>query len=182
MKILFDFFPIIAFFIAFKVAGIYAATAIAMLASFIQVVWLRYKNKKFETMPLITFFTLLVLGSATLFFQNELFIKWKPTLVYWIMALIFLGSQYVGSKKPLIQRFAGESLALPQSIWNRLNLSWVLYFSIMGVLNLYVVRNYDTDTWVNFKLFGTLILTLIFIIAQGVYMYKHRNAIETKNM
>lgn len=174
MKLLFDFFPIAAFFIAYKWQGIYLATAIAIVASLIQVLWSRYKQGRFEKIPLITFFSILVMGGATLFLKNEIFIKWKPTVVYWILGLVFLASHFVGQQKPIIQRLVGETLPLPQSIWNRLNCSWVIFFFLMGILNLYVIHHYDTDTWVNFKLFGTLICTFVFILGQGIYMYKHR--------
>lgn len=174
MKLLFDFFPIIAFFIAYKCSGIYAATFIAILASLIQVLWLRFKNGKFEKIPLLTFGMMLLLGGATLFLQNELFIKWKPTVLYWTMAGVFLGSHFVGQRIPIMKRLAGETLPLSAHHWKRLNLSWVLFFMIMGCLNLYVVHYFDTNTWVNFKLFGTLGLTLVFILLQGVYLYKNR--------
>lgn len=175
MKILFDFFPIAAFFIAYKWQGIYLATAIAIAASLIQVLWSRYKQGRFEKIPVITFFSILILGGATLLFKNEIFIKWKPTVVYWILAIIFLGSHFVGSKKPIIQRFAGETVSLPNYVWSRINYSWCAFFFLMGIANLYVIHNFNTDTWVNFKLFGTLICTLIFIFGQAIYMYKHRS-------
>lgn len=173
MKILFDFFPIAAFFLAYKWYGIYIATGIAMVASLIQVLWSRKKAGRFEILPLVTLFSILILGGATLLFKNESFIKWKPTVVYWVLSLVFLSSQFVASKKPVMQRLAGDNIALPNVVWRRLNMSWVLFFLVMGVLNLYVMKHYDTNAWVNFKLFGTLGCTLIFIIAQGIYMFKH---------
>lgn len=181
MKILFDFFPILAFFIAYKWGGIYVATGIAMVASLGQVLWSRHKKGRFEMMPLITLFTILILGGATLLFKNESFIKWKPTVVYWVLALVFLGSQYFGQRKPIMQRLAEDNIALPNFVWQRLNVSWVLFFLCMGVLNLYVANQFDTDTWVNFKLFGTLLCTLIFIIGQGIYMFKHRTPETTQD-
>lgn len=170
MKFLLDFFPIVLFFIAYKLGDIYYATATAIFASFIQVAYSRYKKGFFEKVPLFTLITLIVLGGSTLIFRNELFIKWKPTAVYWLLALGFLLSQYVGQKKPLIQRLAENNIRLRAEAWKNLNYSWVLFFAFLGVLNLYVVYHYDTNTWVNFKLFGTFGLTLVFIILQGIYM------------
>jgi len=179
MKILFEFFPIIAFFIAYKWGGIYWATGVAMAASLVQVAWSRYKHRRFEILPLVTLGVILILGAATLLLKDEYFIKWKPTVVYWVLALVFLASHFVGSKKTIIQRLAGANITLPLLIWRRLNISWVLFFICMGILNLYVVYHFNTDTWVNFKLFGTLICTLIFIIGQGIYMFKHQSTSPT---
>ena len=172
MKFLFDLFPIALFFIAYKMGDIYLATITAIVASIVQVVWSRYKTGQFEKLPLITLGTIVILGGATLFFRNELFIKWKPTALYWILALALVISQFIGNK-PLMQRLLEQNVALPIKIWHQLNLSWALFFAAMGIANLYVVYHFDTDTWVNFKLFGTLGLTLVFIVLQGFYMTKH---------
>ncbi|HEV2524294.1 MAG TPA: septation protein A [Gammaproteobacteria bacterium] len=172
MKFLFDFFPIALFFIAYKMGDIYLATITAIVASVVQVLWSRYKTGRFEKLPLITLGTIVVLGGATLFFRNELFIKWKPTALYWVLALALVISQFIGNK-PLMQRLLEQNVALPTKIWHQLNLSWALFFAAMGIANLYVVYHFDTDTWVNFKLFGTLGLTLVFIVLQGFYMAKH---------
>ncbi len=174
MKFLFDFFPIALFFIAFKMGDIYLATITAIVASVIQVLWSRYKTGRFEKLPLITLVTIVILGGATLFFKNELFIKWKPTALYWVLALALFISQFIG-RKPLMQRLLEQNIELPIKIWHQLNLSWALFFAAMGIANLYVVYHFDTDTWVNFKLFGTLGLTLVFIVLQGFYMAKHFN-------
>lgn len=172
MKFLFDLFPIALFFIAYKMGDIYLATITAIVASIVQVVWSRYKTGQFEKLPLITLGTIVILGGATLFFRNELFIKWKPTALYWVLALALVISQFIGNK-PLMQRLLEQNVALPIKIWHQLNLSWALFFAAMGIANLYVVYHFDTDTWVNFKLFGTLGLTLVFIVLQGFYMAKH---------
>ena len=172
MKFLFDLFPIALFFIAFKMGGIYIATITVIVASAVQVLWSRYKTGRFEKLPLITLGTIVILGGATLFFRNELFIKWKPTALYWVLALALVISQFIGNK-PLMQRLLEQNVALPIKIWHQLNLSWALFFAAMGIANLYVVYHFDTDTWVNFKLFGTLGLTLVFIVLQGFYMAKH---------
>lgn len=172
MKLLFDFFPIILFFIAFKVFNIYIATAVAIISSIIQVFYTWFKNRRVEVMHIITLTIIVVLGSATLLFHNELFIKWKPTAINWIFAIAFITSQFFG-EKPLIRRMMENNIQLPNAIWTRLNLSWVIFFTTMGAANLYVIYNYDTNTWVNFKLFGILGLTVVFVIAQAVYLTKH---------
>lgn len=179
MKILFDFFPIILFFIAYKWGGIYIATLVAMAASLAQVLWGRFRLGHFEKMPVITLITLLVLGTATLLFRNEAFIKWKPTVVYWLLGLGFLLSQWIG-KKPAIQRIAEHTVQLEPYVWARLNISWALFFILMGFLNVYVMMNFDTDTWVNFKLFGSLGLTFLFVLGQSIYMLRHRSPSENE--
>lgn len=172
MKFLFDFFPIALFFIAYKLGDIYLATITAIIASLIQVAWSRYRQGKFEKLPLLTLGSIVILGGATLFFRDEMFIKWKPTAIYWVTSLAFLLSQFIG-KKPLIQRAAEKTIQLNSKIWTQLNLSWSIFFGLMGCANLYVIYNFDTDTWVNFKLFGTLGLTLLFVIVQAIYMARH---------
>ena len=181
MKFLFDFFPIVLFFIAFKMGDIYIATITVIVASAAQVLWSRYKTGRFEKLPLITLGTIVVLGGATLFFKNELFIKWKPTALYWVLALALVISQFIGNK-PLMQRLLEQNVVLPTKIWHQLNLSWALFFAAMGIANLYVVYHFNTDTWVNFKLFGTLGLTLVFIVLQGFYMAKYfKQPVSVKN-
>lgn len=172
MKLLFDFFPIFLFFLAFKFYGIYAATAVAMAASLVQLAAYRLKNKRFESTHVITFFSILILGGATLLLHNEIFIKWKPTILYWLLALFFLGSTAFG-KKPIIQRLMDKNVQLPTPIWKKLNISWSIFFIFLGCANLFVVYHYNTNIWVNFKLFGTLGLTLVFVIFQSLYMAKY---------
>jgi len=169
MKFLYDFFPILLFFIAYKLYGIYAATVAAIVASFVQVGWYWLQHRRFENMHLITLALLVVFGGLTLFLQDENFIKWKPTVINWLFAVVFLGSQFYG-KKTLVERMMGASIELPASLWPRLNLAWSLFFVFLGLVNLYVMYNFDTDTWVNFKLFGMTGLTLVFVLAQGVYL------------
>lgn len=172
MKLLFDFFPILLFFIGYKFYGIYAATIIAMVASLLQVGYFWFKHRKVEITHVITLVLILVLGTATLFLHNEMFIKWKPTAIYWAFTLLFLGSQIIGTK-PFIQRLMDDKITLPQNVWQRLNLSWALFFGCMGGVNLYIAYHYSTNTWVNFKLFGTLGSTIVFGILQALYMAKY---------
>lgn len=172
MKLLFDFFPIVLFFIVYKLAGIYTATAVAMLASLTQVAMYKLKYQRFEKMHLFSFAIIMVLGGATLFFHNPWFIKWKPTGIYWLSAIVFLTTNFVGSK-PLIQKMMEANVSLELKIWQRLNMAWALFFVIMGALNLYVAYHFDTDSWVNFKLFGGVGFTLLFVLIQAFYLTKH---------
>lgn len=184
MKFLFDLFPVILFFIAFKIPddpqqGLLLATAVAIIASVLQSGWYWLKYRRFESMHLITLALLLVLGGATLVLQDERFIKWKPTAVNWLFALVFLGSQYLGEKN-LVQRMLGGSVELPRSMWTRLNLSWVVFFLLLGIANLYVAFSFATETWVNFKLFGLMGLTLLFVFAQALFLARYSNPTDMK--
>jgi len=172
MKLLFDFFPILIFFVCYKFFGIYTATAVAMVASLVQVVFHRLKHQQYEKMHLISLSLIMVLGGATLFFHNPWFIKWKPTGIYWLSSLVFIGSAFIG-KKTLIQKMMEGNISLPPNIWGRLNIAWAMFFIIMGALNLYVAYYYDTDFWVNFKLFGGAGFTLIFVFFQALYLTRH---------
>jgi len=167
MKLLFDFFPIILFFIVFKTHGIFAATAVAILATFVQVGFYWLKHRRFEKMHLITLVLISVFGGATLLLEDEIFIKWKPTVLNWLFAVVFIGSQYIG-KKTIAERMMGQAIKLPNSIWTRLNWSWALFFVALGFANIFVLYNYDTETWVNFKLFGMMGLTVLFVVAQSL--------------
>lgn len=172
MKLLFDFFPVALFFAAFKLKGIYAATIVAMLASALQVVlhWLFHRTV--EKMHIVTLVLIIVLGGATLFFHDPVFIQWKPTGIYWITSLVFLGSQFIG-QKTLVQKMMESNISLPKQVWLRLNIAWVVFFAAMGVINIYVAYNFDMNTWVNFKLFGGLGATLVFVLIQSLYLSKH---------
>lgn len=177
MKFLFDFFPVLLFFITFKLydnqhEGILAATGVVIAATIVQVAvtWLR--QRKVEKVHIITLAMVVVLGGITLILDNEIYIKWKPTALYWAFALAFLGSRFIG-RSTLVERLLGSQISLPELIWQRLNISWVVFFLFLGVLNLYVVYAFDTNTWVNFKLFGVTGLMLIFIIGQGFYFSRY---------
>lgn len=172
MKLLFDFFPILLFFIIYKSFDIYTATAVAMLASLTQVTFYRLKFQRYEKMHVISLAIIMVLGGATLFFHNPWFIKWKPTGIYWLSAVVFLGSSFIGSK-PIIQKMMEANVTLPINIWHRLNTAWALFFILMGAVNIYVAYNYDTNAWVNFKLFGGVGFTLLFVLIQAFYLTKH---------
>ncbi|WP_455200977.1 septation protein A [Kaarinaea lacus] len=180
MKFLVDFFPVLLFFVAYKVYDIYVATAVAIAAAFIQVGIHYFKHKKFEKSHLITLAILVVFGGATILLQDEMFIKWKPSVVNWIFAAAFLGSQFIGSKT-IVERMMSKSVTLPSAIWLKLNMSWVIFFVALGIINLFVVYNFDTDTWVNFKLFGMMGLTIMFVIAQAIYMSRHMEVSEAES-
>ena len=177
MKLLIDFFPILLFFVTFKFfddqqQGILAATAVIIVATGVQVAITWAMKRRVEKLHLITLALVVVFGGATLLLEDEMFIKWKPSVVNWLFGLAFLGSHYFGERN-LVERLMGSSLRLPSEIWARLNFAWVLFFLAMGLLNLYVVYRFDTDTWVNFKLFGLMGLTLLFVLAQALYLARH---------
>lgn len=172
MKLLFNIFPIFLFFIAYKLFGIYLATATAMVATLIQVITHRIIHKQYEKLHLISLLLILLLGGATLLFQDPSFIKWKPTVIYWLCAIAFLVSFWWG-EKTLVQKMFDGNIQLPKPIWKRLNFAWILFFVVMGIFNLYIAFNYNTNTWVNFKLFGGAGLTLIFVFVQALYLTRH---------
>jgi intracellular septation protein len=171
-KLIFDFFPIILFFIVFKVAGIYAATAVTIAATFAQIGWVWFKHRKVEPMLWMSLAVVVVFGGATLLFHNDTFIKWKPTVLYWLFALILAGAQLFQGKN-LMRALMGKQMQLPDPIWNRVNWSWVVFFVLMGVLNIVIAYNFSTNLWVDFKLFGSLALTLVFVLGQSLLLAKH---------
>ena len=207
MKQLFDFFPILLFFVLYKfyldlpdglilginawvplmelVPGessdaIYLATLVAILATLIQVAAAAIVVKKIEKMPLITLALLIVFGGATLALKDPLFIQWKPTAINWLFGLVFLGSQFIGDK-PLIQRMMGKAIEIrEQRVWGQLNLAWVGFFVVAGIANMIVAPEIDPlglqfseDTWVDFKLFGLMGMTLAFVVAQAFYLARY---------
>ena len=180
MKLLFDFFPLVLFFGAFKLYDIYVATLVAMAASLAQVVFIRIRHQRFETTHLVTLFVILLFGGMTLIFQDDMFIKWKPTIVNWIFAVVVLGSQFIG-KRTVLERLLGAQMQMPARIWKKVNVSWGLFFFVSGLLNLYVAFYFRThldeaartDFWVNFKVFGLLGLTLAFSIIQMMIVARY---------
>jgi intracellular septation protein len=213
MKFLTDFFPIILFFVAYKLYGIYAATLVAIAASAAQVAWVRIRHKRVERMHLITLALLLVFGGLTLALRDPIFVMWKPTIVNWLFAAVFIGSQFIG-EKTLAERMLGSAIDVPSMVWRRLNLGWAGFFLLSGLANLYVVYIgsgfYSAKTalmaatgtdeidlahcgqsfagaqlalcetahageslWVNFKLFGMMGLTILFVIGQAFYLARY---------
>ncbi|MCX7126184.1 MAG: septation protein A, partial [Gammaproteobacteria bacterium] len=181
MKLLFDYFPIICFFIAFKFWGVYIATAVTMGACVLQnlIYWLIHR--RFEKLHVITLVSVLILGSFTLILHKAIFIQWKPSIIYWIFGLVLLFSQFF-SKKNLLTRMLGDKIILPKKAWDNLSIAWSVFFIFLGFLNVYVIYHYSLNAWVNFKLFGTLGLTLAFAIAQTIYMARHMQQSEPKEM
>ncbi|MFM7484465.1 MAG: septation protein A [Burkholderiaceae bacterium] len=201
MKLLFDLFPVMLFFAVFKFAGaqpeaaqafasqylsflvvdgaisaqqapILLATAVAILATLAQVVWLLLRRRHVDTMLWVSLVIIVVFGGATIYFHDELFIKWKPTVLYWCFSLALLGAQLT-LRKNLIRSLMGQQMTLPDPVWGKLNLAWGAFFAAMGVLNLYVAFNFPLELWVNFKMFGFLGLMIAFVIAQTAYLSRY---------
>ena len=177
MKLLIDFFPIILFFAAYKLWGIYVATAAAIVATIGQILWLRHSHGKVEPMQWVSLGVIVLFGGATIALQNETFIKWKPTVLYWLMGGTLAAGQLF-FRKNLLKSLMGSQLDLPEPAWRVTNWSWIAFFAVMGVLNLWVAYNFDTDTWVNFKLFGGMGLMIVFVIGQALYLGRYMKADE----
>ena len=201
MKLLFDFLPIVLFFGMFKyaeadpqwassfasqylgfavaggsvatsIAPVLLATAVVILATGLQVGWLLARGRKVDTMLWVSLGLVIVLGGATIWFQNATFIKWKPSVLYWAMGLAFWLSPLLFGKN-LLRMLIGGQIELPAPVWQRLNFAWVAFFGLMGLANIFVAYTFSTDTWVNFKLFGGIGLTLLFTLAQGIYLGRY---------
>lgn len=172
MKQFLDFLPLIVFFAFYKLYDIYVASGALIVATALALVFTWFKYRKIEKMTLITFLMVLVFGTLTLVFHNDLFIKWKVTIIYCLFSLALLISQVV-LKKPLVQRMLGKELTLPDKVWNNLNLAWAVFFLACGLANIYVAFWLPQSVWVNFKVFGLTALTLVFTLISGVYIYRH---------
>ncbi|AGO55503.1 hypothetical protein ALQ63_03152 [Serratia plymuthica] len=172
MKQFLDFLPLIVFFAFYKLYDIYVASGALIVATALALVFTWIKYRKVEKMTLITFLMVLVFGTLTLVFHNDLFIKWKVTVIYTLFALALLISQLV-LKKPLVQRMLGKELTLPDKVWSNLNLAWALFFLVCGLANIYVAFWLPQSVWVNFKVFGLTALTLVFTLLSGIYIYRH---------
>ena len=185
MKQFIDFIPLILFFIvykldprnvelagqAFELGGIFSATAVLIISSILVYGTLFLVQRKLEKGQWLTLVACLVFGGMTLAFHSETFLKWKAPVVNWLFALGFAGSHFIGDKV-LIQRVMGHAIQLPQAIWTRLNLAWIAFFVFSGCANLFVAFTFH-DIWVDFKVFGSLGMTVLFLVAQGVYLARH---------
>lgn len=173
-KLLFDLFPLILFFIAFRKFDLYVATGVTMAAVAVQIIWLKIRQRTIEAMHWINLGIIMLFGGATLLFQNDAFIKWKPTVLYWIFAAALLGSRLL-FKRNLMQKLMGAQVSLPTAVWDKLNYSWVLFFIASGVLNLYIAfsGHFSEEQWVSFKAFGLLGLLIVFAIVQSIWLSKH---------
>jgi len=179
MKFLFDFFPLIVFFAGYALVDIFFATAAAMAATLIQVIgsWLRHR--KVEKLMWINFGTIVFFGGLTLLLQDERFIKVKPTIVYWIIASALLVSRYVFHKNA-IKLMMDTHFDAPERVWNHWLLNWVVFFAVLGVVNLFVAHGFSTDVWVKFKVFGTLALTLVLAFIQTFMLMRYARHEEGK--
>ena len=209
MKLLFDFLPIFLFFGAFKYAEgqpdwaasfatehlgflvsggvvgateapVLLATVVVIVASLAQIGFLLARGKKVDMMLWVSLILVTVLGGATVWFHNETFIKWKPSVLYWCMGLAFWLGPLLFNKN-LLQALMGAQLDLPAPVWQRLNMAWVAFFGLMGLLNIYIAYSFSTATWVNFKLFGGMGLMLLFTLAQGIYLTRHMKPDSASN-
>ena len=194
MKLLFDLFPVILFFAAFKgaehfpadalalaerllgdgvtatTAPVFLATVTAIAATFLQIGWLKMKRAKIEPMLWISLAVIVVFGGLTLWLRNEMFIKWKPTILYWIFSSILLWGSFTG--RNFIRILMKNAVEMPDAAWSKLQTMWIVFFIVVGALNLIVAYSFPTEIWVNFKLFGLISLTLIFTIGAAVWMTK----------
>lgn len=170
MQLLFDFFPVIAFFVTYKVTGsLFAATAVIIVAVIGQTAWQWFRHRKVSQMALISGLLVLIFGSLTLLIHDKVFIQWKVTVVNWLFAAGFLASRFFGDKL-LIERMMGEKVQLERSLWNTLNWAWIGFFTALGAINLYIVYNFSEAFWVNFKMFGLIGLTLVFAVLQALWL------------
>jgi intracellular septation protein len=171
LKLLFDLFPVLLFFVAFKLQGIYVATGVAIAASLAQVGWVLLKGRRVSNMQWASLVIIVLFGGATLLLRDETFIKWKPTVLYWLAGAVFLGG--LAFKTNLVKAVMSEGIKMPEAAWTKLCVAWGVFFLFKGSLNLWVAFNFDTDTWVNFKLFGGMGLMLLFVVAQAFWIARY---------
>jgi intracellular septation protein len=172
MKFLFDIFPVVLFFVAFKLFDIYVATSVAIAATCVQVGWTRVRGRKVENMMWVSLAVIVVFGGATLALQDETFIKWKPTVLYWLFATVLAVAE-LGFRKNLIRSMMQAQMTLPDVVWSRVLASWIAFFAVMGAVNLLVAYHFSTDIWVSFKLFGGIGLMLVFVVLQALVLARH---------
>lgn len=170
MSQLFELIPLVGFFISYKMYDIYVAVCVLMALMAIGLLVQKAQKKPVSNMQWMSFVLVLIFGGITLFFHNELFIKWKPTVLNWGFGLVFLLSHFFGKKNFTERLLEAANIEAPKKVWNRLNLSWVIFFFLSGALNIFVAYSFSTDFWVNFKLFGLFGLTFAFAIGQAVYL------------
>jgi len=172
MKFLFDFFPLVLFFIAFELYDVYVATAVAIAATFAQIGWLKLRRRKVDTMLWVSLVIIVVFGGLTLALHDETFIKWKPTVLYWLFAAILAASE-LGFRRNLIRAMLDKQVRMPDFAWRRLNWSWVGFFAFMGAANLWVAFSFPLATWVKVKVFGGMGMLLLFVLLQAVYLSRY---------
>lgn len=172
MKFLFDFFPLVLFFIAFQLYDVYVATAVAIAATFAQIGWLKLRRRKVDAMLWVSLAIIVVFGGLTLALHDETFIKWKPTVLYWLFAVILAVSD-LGFRRNLIRAMLAGQVQLPDFAWRRLSWSWVGFFAFMGAANLWVAFTFPLATWVKVKVFGGMGMLLLFVLLQAVYLARY---------
>lgn len=171
MELLAELLPIVVFFIVFKFKGLISATMATIVVSILQIAIMKIYRKNFNPIQLISLGCLCICGLMAIVFKQEFLIKWKPTVIYWLLAIILLIAPYFG--KNFVFAKINDTLNLSSKIINILNILWIIFFVFMGGLNLYVGYNFDTNTWVNFKLFGTLVITMVFVLLQALFVCKY---------
>jgi intracellular septation protein len=182
LNLFYDFVPVLLFFIAFKFYGIYAATVVGIVVTALQVIITTFWKKKLDKKQLITLAVFVVFGGMTLYFHNPIFVKWKPSVIFWLFGVVFLLSHFIG-KKPIIQRMMEGMLEennnkLPDKVWKRLNAAWAVFFILLGGINIFVAYHFSTDTWVNFKLYGILGLLFVFSFLQAICLTRYLNEVK----
>jgi intracellular septation protein len=171
MKFLFDFFPLLLFFVALQAWDIFVATAVAIGATVLQVGWMLARGRKVQPMLWASLFIIIVFGGLTLYLRDKTFILWKPTVLYWLFGAVLAGGALAG--RNLLRALLAEQMTLPERVWARLNWTWVAFFGFMGVANLYVAFNYSEKVWATFKVFGATGLMFLFVIAQSVVLARY---------
>lgn len=178
MKQWLDFIPLLFFFIAFKVLGIFPATMVLLVATVVVYGGIWIATRHLERNQLITLIATLAFGGITLLLHDVTYLKWKATVINWIFALIFLGSHFIGDKV-IIQRMLGHAITAPTAVWKKLNIAWVIFFICSGALNLYIAFHWSMDNWLSFKVFGNLGITLLFVVAQTIYLRPYLQHADT---
>ncbi|CAG1007589.1 Intracellular septation protein [Burkholderiales bacterium] len=173
MKLFVDFLPLILFFVAFKLADIYVATAVAIVASLLQIGWFKFRGQAVSTSQWLSLAVIVVFGGATLLLHDDTFIKWKPTVLYWVFGGVLAAGKLIWRRDFLRKLIDEKEVSLPEAVWGMITWSWVCFFAAMGVLNLYVAFNWPLEVWVNFKVWGGIGLTLFFVLAQGVVLSRY---------
>jgi intracellular septation protein len=184
MQLFYEIFPIFLFFISFKFYGIYVATVVGIVTTFIQMLFNRLYFKKWDKKQVITFFVFFLFGGMTLYFHNPIFVKWKPTIVFWIFGVVIIATQLFTSKtlmQRMMEPMLEEKIIVPLRAWQRLNIAWALFFMALGVVNLYIAYNYSNDAWVNFKFYGITGAFFILSIFQAIYLLQFNKNEENKN-
>lgn len=173
MTLLKDLFPVLLFFLVYKFTDIYLAVAVMIVAVTLQTLYIWFRDRHVPWVQRLTLVLVWLFGGATIVLRDPVFIQWKPTILQWLLAAAFIVSHFVGGGKVVIQRLLEAKVNLPERLWLKLNVAWILFFIFSGGLNLYVAHRFDENVWVNFKLFGMMGLTLLFVLAQGAFLARY---------